>query len=496
MTRQPAIWALTTGEAGMTTQARALAVAIAERLLHASTLAPHVFVASGKSAEPQSGQAIEGPLSRSPQIPRHTAERPPGVADADGSNSAALEVRVVRAVPPRILGVLPVSWWMRFFPRAVLQATRVSDAATGAPIDLSAEHAPALIVTCGRRSARIAAALRQVSRAAVRGCGDRHRVAHEVVAIHVQDPRMALRYFDAVVVSAHDAIAQVRESHAHGDRIWVVSGALHDFTSRHLNVIRKTSAADFPVRFAALPRPWVAVALGGSTRRFRFDRAQASAWGERLAALLAREQGSVLVTSSRRMNPAAWKALRAGFERATRRHLGGVAEQRAWWHAAHAEDASAQVNPYPGMLAWADAWVVSGDSVSMVSEALATGRPVAVLEPSRGVRVFGRSVARFHAQLVEQGRVQRLVDDVDAQAFAQTLVATLENADSTSWVGGESEHGAESSDVATARRFGVGLKPPPRGDVFTESERVAEELLRAGVLAPLIELAKRQSDGR
>ena len=41
----------------------------------------------------------------------------------------------------------------------------------------------------------------------------------------------------------------------------------------------------------------------------------------------------------------------------------------------------AGANPYAGMLAWADAVVVTGDSVSMLSEALATSVPVFIADP-------------------------------------------------------------------------------------------------------------------
>ena len=38
-------------------------------------------------------------------------------------------------------------------------------------------------------------------------------------------------------------------------------------------------------------------------------------------------------------------------------------------------------NPYAGFLAWADQVVVTGDSVSMLSEALATAGPVFIADP-------------------------------------------------------------------------------------------------------------------
>ena len=56
-------------------------------------------------------------------------------------------------------------------------------------------------------------------------------------------------------------------------------------------------------------------------------------------------------------------------------------------------------NPYFGYLALADAIVVTADSVSMVSEACATGKPVYVFDLEGGSRKF----KRFHDNLREAG---------------------------------------------------------------------------------------------
>ena len=61
-------------------------------------------------------------------------------------------------------------------------------------------------------------------------------------------------------------------------------------------------------------------------------------------------------------------------------------------------------NPYFGMLALSDRLVVTGESVSMVSEALATGRPVHVLE----LEGRGRRHEAFLAGLLQDGRVSIL----------------------------------------------------------------------------------------
>jgi mitochondrial fission protein ELM1 len=56
-------------------------------------------------------------------------------------------------------------------------------------------------------------------------------------------------------------------------------------------------------------------------------------------------------------------------------------------------------NPYFAFLALADAFLVTADSVSMISEAAATGKPVHILDLQGGNAKF----ARFHAAMRAAG---------------------------------------------------------------------------------------------
>jgi mitochondrial fission protein ELM1 len=76
-------------------------------------------------------------------------------------------------------------------------------------------------------------------------------------------------------------------------------------------------------------------------------------------------------------------------------------------------------NPYPGMLGWADAIVVTPDSVNMLSEAAATGAPVHTLVTAS----LPDKLARFHAALRERGSLH----DLDAQGV-QTAAPLRETA--------------------------------------------------------------------
>jgi mitochondrial fission protein ELM1 len=63
-----------------------------------------------------------------------------------------------------------------------------------------------------------------------------------------------------------------------------------------------------------------------------------------------------------------------------------------------------QTNHYPDLLAHADIFVITADTVNMTCEAAATGRPIYIFSPSRGSAKFDR----FHAGFAAYGATRPL----------------------------------------------------------------------------------------
>ena len=215
---------------------------------------------------------------------------------------------------------------------------------------------PDALISCGRRSAPVSAAVR-------RAAGGR------TFTVCIQNPRAPSRCFDLVVPMQHDGLA--------GPNVVATRAALHRIT---------------PEKLAAAAAQWqdtlgnliVAVMLGGRSRAHRFTRETV----DRLASGLAGLDGDIAITASRRTEPAVVDALKARLP-------------QAWFW-----DGSGD-NPYLGMLTLARHIVVTEDSVSMISEAISTGKPVYVARMAGG----GRRLARFHESL----RDQDIVRDFDGQ---------------------------------------------------------------------------------
>ena len=150
---------------------------------------------------------------------------------------------------------------------------------------------------------------------------------------------------------------------------------LHSVTPATLEAARR----DWADAFASLPRPLVTVLVGGNSGPFTLG-PKAAARLARQSSELARELGgSLLITTSSRTGDAAAEALQSGIEAP---------------HYFHRWRDVGGTNPYMGMLAWADRLIVTGDSIAMLSEACATGKPVQMFDLG-GMRGGSREARDF-----------------------------------------------------------------------------------------------------
>jgi mitochondrial fission protein ELM1 len=216
---------------------------------------------------------------------------------------------------------------------------------------------PDLVIGCGGMAAAVLAALRGKSRPVVQ----------------VQNPRMDIARFDLVVANYHDELT--------GPNVILSRTALHRVTPERL----ADEAARWHDRLAGLPRPLVAVLLGGSNGRFRLDKDTGAKLAADLASMMRRDKVGMMVTPSRRTDPAVTSLITEAIA-----PLGG----QVW-------DGAGE-NPYFGMLALADMIVVTQDSVSMISEAAATEAPVLVVELPGRARRHGL----FLKMMCDEGRVR------------------------------------------------------------------------------------------
>ncbi|PZQ10728.1 MAG: nucleoside-diphosphate sugar epimerase [Rhodanobacter denitrificans] len=270
--------------------------------------------------------------------------------------------------------------WDWFAPRlsagAGLAVRRLDGAALAPPW-------PELAIGCGRRAAWLTRLLKA-------------RSGGRCYTVQILDPRIDADHFDVVVAPRHDGLS--------GPRVIETIGSL--------NPVGPAWLAEARTRFAALaqwPQPRVAVLIGAGNAAQRIDAAYFRRLIDALAARHAADGGSFLVTLSRRTPAALRPWLRQAF----------AAFPGLFW-----EGEADGENPYAGLLAFADRIVVTPDSVNMLSEAAATGRPVATFAPDP----IGGKFASFHEALHRHGWLQPLDEPprVPARPLAETAAVAAE----------------------------------------------------------------------
>lgn len=172
--------------------------------------------------------------------------------------------------------------------------------------------------------------------------------------VHVGRPWAPLDTFDLVITTPQYRVP------AHPNVLNNML-TLHSVTEERLAQARP----QWESAFAGLPRPRFAVMVGGNSGPFTLGTKAATRLGREVSQLARANGGSLLVSTSSRTHPAAVDALQAAITAPNYFYR---------WRGANPD------NPYMGILAWADRVIVTGDSIAMLSEACATGKPVTMFD--------------------------------------------------------------------------------------------------------------------
>ncbi|MGD9294712.1 MAG: mitochondrial fission ELM1 family protein, partial [Roseobacter sp.] len=210
--------------------------------------------------------------------------------------------------------------------------------------------------------------------------------------VHLGRPRAPLHVFDLILTTP-----QYRMPEA--ENVLHLAGPVTTLSADELSVASKR----WESRLHHLPRPWIAVLVGGDTPTLKFPLEAACVLGEACNGIAMAENGSLLIATSPRTSKAVIAKLKAAIKAPA-----FIFEWR--------EETD---NPYLAFLALADRFVVTNDSVSMTHEAALTGRPLEIFRLSErknrlheALRWFDRYMqsgnnvgARFYRNLIRAGLV-------------------------------------------------------------------------------------------
>jgi len=231
---------------------------------------------------------------------------------------------------------------------------------------------PDLVISAGMRNEPVARWIRAQS-------GGHCRL------VHVGRPWATYGQFDLIITTPQYRLPE-RANILHN------TGTMHS-----VNPVSLAAAATrWAPEFGHLPRPFIGLLVGGDSGPYTLGRKSAARLGREASQMARRMGGSLLVTTSARTSTTATDTLADALD------CPGYVYR---W------TPDSGLNPYLGILAVADQLIVTNDSVSMLSEAVATGKRIYMFDLGDRGDDF-RLGAVIYRWLMRHGH-RRLTRDLD-----------------------------------------------------------------------------------
>ena len=216
---------------------------------------------------------------------------------------------------------------------------------------------PDVLIASGRQTVAISVAIKHASN-------------NKTQTIQIQHPRVSANNFDVVIAPIHDNLIAPNTIN--------MVGAFHRITDSRLTEATQI----FHHEYSSLPKPLIAVLLGGSSKKYQMTKKNCQKLSELLKSAVQLSGGGIVITPSRRTDQANLEIFRSQLSSVPHKIWNGLGE-----------------NPYFGILGLADGFIVTNDSVNMVTEAASTTKPVYIFNLDGHSPKFDR----FHNMLIERG---------------------------------------------------------------------------------------------
>jgi mitochondrial fission protein ELM1 len=284
-----------------------------------------------------------------------------------GDNAQVLALAEASGLPYAEKHISARSW--EIVPHLALGPTLAGiDQRTSSPL---APPWPEMVISAGRRNEPVARWIRQQAGGAAR-------------LVHVGRPWARPETWDLIVTTPQYFLPDA-------PNVLQISLPLSRITRTGVDA----GARQIAPRLAHLPRPLTTVLIGGDSGPFVFTPDKGRRLAEGVNRLVAQTGGAALVTDSPRTPKAAAEAFRETLD---------VPAETYWWH----DPQTAGDNPYQGLLGMADRFVVTGESMSMMTEAASLGRPLYLFDPGDPPGTWWRHPHNFRHKPLSHALATRL----------------------------------------------------------------------------------------
>jgi mitochondrial fission protein ELM1 len=227
-----------------------------------------------------------------------------------------------------------------------------------------------VIISCGRKSVIPSIALKK-------------KFGKDIFNIHIQDPKVALSNFDLVVCPKHDGL--------NGENILQTTGAIHYLSAQEIK--KNSNYLDID----KANKKMVAFIIGGPNNYYDFSEKEIDKVFSKTKILFSPDKYKIIVIPS-------YRTPKTIIEKAN----------NVFSHD-HLVVKSVDKKAYLSALSQADYIVVTCDSISMISEAAVTGKPIYVANMK--AKKESKRFRVFYSQLKEINIIKDLEDKIETWSY-------------------------------------------------------------------------------
>ena len=255
---------------------------------------------------------------------------------------------------------------LKYFPPKILPISSITFNFDEITSNITKVNLPDYIISCGRKSVLANIYLKKFLT---------NKYKKKITNIHIQDPKVSANLFDFIILPEHDNDLRAQS-------VIRSKGALHYITETQIiNSQDKNKNID------------VSLILGGPNKYYSFDNQEIIQIIDEILKKFMKHNNRFRIVSSRRTPSKIIQLIKEKFKNLNNVEI----------------DNSLDKSKYINTLANSEILVVTSDSISMISEAAITGKPiyVAYLKPSKNDYRF----KRFFKSFEEMGIIKSLKND-------------------------------------------------------------------------------------
>lgn len=250
--------------------------------------------------------------------------------------------------------------------------------------NLQTAEYPNILICAGRRLSSIALNIKKKSQG-------------KTFVINIMKPNLPYKKFDVILLPKHDNTSESTKSK--NPNIIETNGSLNKVKLDRI----ENESSKWQIELNKMPTPRIGFIIGGDTKSTKFPAKDFGKTTKALSDLVNKLGGSLLITTSRRTSSKCLQALKENLD--CKHYLYDWNDENS----KSAKKKNPLGNPYFAYMGIADYLIVTGDSMSMVSEACSTGKPVYVYMPNSAL---GKKHKRFCSELLANSYIKEFNKNV------------------------------------------------------------------------------------